>query len=280
MFIRTPNPQPAMTTLFRSLLILPLLLSQTSIPGVSAQDVIITKTITSGPNSEATAAAEFTQPALFTSAILNSTNTYRDQHNASHLVWNRTLEAYANRYLRQVVSRSLPLSSTNLSSTLSSDSGPDSDSSSPSSSASELNPRDRRGKCDFQHSGGPYGENLALGCANASSCVAAWGDERRDYDFSKGDFGESTGHFTQLVWKDTTSVGCGARMCGGDGRDGSGNARGWYLVCEYWPRGNVIGRFTAEVQAQEGAGSLSSRVPPVMLGLVVGLVSTVLTTVT
>lgn len=266
MFIRTPCQQPTMTTLFRSLLVLPLLLSQSSIPGVSAQDVIITKTITSGP-SVATAsadAAEFTSASLFTSAILNSTNTYRDQHNASHLVWNRTLEAFANRYLGQVVSRSLPLSSN-----LSSDSEPN--------FSDRLDARDRRGKCDFQHSGGPYGENLALGCSNATSCVEAWGDERRDYDFARGDFGESTGHFTQLVWKDTTSVGCGARMCGGDGRGGS--ARGWYLVCEYWPRGNVIGKFTAEVQAQEGAGaSLSSRVP-VTMGLVVGLVSSVLTTV-
>ncbi|KAK8034035.1 SCP-like extracellular protein [Apiospora rasikravindrae] len=213
-----------------------LLLSQST-----AQDVI-TKTITSGP-SEATAAAaaEFTSADLFTSAILNSTNAYRDQHNASHLVWNRTLADFANRYLGQVVSRSL-----------SSDAS-DSDS---NSSTATLDRRDnlaRRdsggGKCEFKHSGGPYGENLALGCANATSCVEAWGDERRDYDFGKGDFGESTGHFTQLVWKNTTSVGCGARMCGG----GSGDAKGWYLVCEYWPRGNVIGQFGDQVQAQEGA---------------------------
>lgn len=276
MFIRTTNQQPAtMTTLFRSLLVLPLLLSQVSNYAVSAQDLIITKTITSGP-SEATAsadAAEFTSASLFTSAILNSSNTYRDQHNASHLVWNRTLEAFANRYLGQVVSRSLPLSS-NTSSSASSDS--DSDSSS-ESDFSNLESRDRGGKCDFQHSGGPYGENLALGCSNATSCVEAWGNERREYDFGKGDFGESTGHFTQLVWKDTTSVGCGARMCGGDGR--SGSARGWYLVCEYWPRGNVIGKFTEEVQAQEGGAgaSISSRVP-VALGLAVGLVCSVLTT--
>ncbi|KAK8064248.1 hypothetical protein PG996_008900 [Apiospora saccharicola] len=266
MFIRTSNQQPALTMLFRSLLLLlPVLLT-------SAQDVIITKTITSRPG-EATAtasadAAEFTSASLFTSAILNSTNTYRDQHNASHLVWNRTLEAFANRYLGQVVSRSLPLSS-NLAS----------DSSSSSSSVADLDTRDRRGgKCDFKHSGGPYGENLALGCSNATSCVKAWGNERREYDFGKGDFGESTGHFTQLVWKDTTSVGCGARMCGGDGDSQDGSARGWYLVCEYWPRGNVIGKFTDEVQAQEGAGSsISSRVP-VAFGLMVGLVCSVLTT--
>ncbi|KAK8058031.1 CAP domain-containing protein [Apiospora phragmitis] len=247
MFIRTTTSKTQPTTtamLFHSLLLLPLLLSQfTTTTFASAQDVIITKTITSGPSeATASAAAEFTSADLFTSAILNSTNTYRDQHNATHLVWNTTLADFANRYLGQVVSsRSTPSSS--------------SSSSSESDSSSKLDSgKDKRGdggRCEFKHSGGPYGENLALGCANATSCVEAWGDERREYDFGKGDFGESTGHFTQLVWKDTTSVGCGARMCGGDGSDSS-DARGWYLVCEYWPRGNVIGKFGDEVQAQEG----------------------------
>ncbi|KAK6815786.1 extracellular scp domain containing protein [Apiospora arundinis] len=197
----------------RSLLLAPLLLSSsTTTTTVTAQDVIITQTITSGPTeatASASAAAEFTSSALFTSAILNSTNTYRDQHNATHLVWNRTLEDFANRYLGQVRSTS----------------------SSSSSSSSNLEDRDGRkdrgGRCDFKHSGGPYGENLALGCSNATSCVAAWGDERREYDFGKGDFGEATGHFTQLVWKNTTSVGCGARMCGGgSGGNDDGSARG------------------------------------------------------
>ncbi|ORY55850.1 SCP-like extracellular protein [Pseudomassariella vexata] len=92
--------------------------------------------------------------------------------------------------------------------------------------------------CDFAHSGGPYGENLALGCSNATSCVEAWGNERDEYDFGNPDFSEATGHFTQLVWKTTTDVGCSARICGD---------AGWYLVCEYWPRGNIIGEFREEV---------------------------------
>lgn len=61
--------------------------------------------------------------------------------------------------------------------------------------------------CEFKHSGGPYGENLAIGCSNATSCVEAWGNERDVYDFSNPQFTEETGHFTQLVWNDTTDVG-------------------------------------------------------------------------
>ncbi|KAK6859260.1 hypothetical protein PG995_005113 [Apiospora arundinis] len=96
------------------------------------------------------------------------------------------------------------------------------------------------GKCDLKYSDNPYDENLALGCTNATSCVEAWGNEHREYDFGKRDFGESTGHSTQLVWKYTTSIGCGARMCG------------LVFLCEYWPRGNITGKFGNEVRAQEG----------------------------
>lgn len=99
--------------------------------------------------------------------------------------------------------------------------------------------------CNFKHSGGPYGENLAAGYGNATSSVEGWGDEAKDYDFSKGDFGEATGHFTQLVWKATTSTGCGVADC-----QGENGTPGWYLVCEYWPQGNVIGEFLQEVQGK------------------------------
>jgi hypothetical protein len=57
----------------------------------------------------------------------------------------------------------------------------------------------------------------------------------------------STGHFTQLVWKATEQVGCSRTQC-----DGKGNAPGWFVVCEYWPRGNIVGAFKENVQAQIG----------------------------
>lgn len=66
-------------------------------------------------------------------------------------------------------------------------------------------------------------------------------------DNSPGDFSKETGHFTQLVWKNTTSVGCGRTECNGDGGN---KAPGWYVVCEYYPPGNVVGAFTSMVQGQ------------------------------
>jgi hypothetical protein len=93
----------------------------------------------------------------------------------------------------------------------------------------------REGKTDRKQ-GGPTGENLAAGYANASASVDAWGLERESYSWSKPGFAEATGHFTQLVWSNTTSVGCGRTSCGG-----KNGTPGWYVVCEYYPPGNVVG---------------------------------------
>ena len=74
-----------------------------------------------------------------------------------------------------------------------------------------------------------------------TTAIDGWGLERDDYDFEAGDFDEETGHFTQLVWKNTTGVGCGVEDC---------EEGGWLLFCEYWPRGNIIGTFTDQVEGQ------------------------------
>ncbi|EKV09809.1 SCP-like extracellular protein, putative [Penicillium digitatum Pd1] len=69
--------------------------------------------------------------------------------------------------------------------------------------------------CIWKHSKGSYGENLAYGYQNVSAAVIAWGDEGEIYNFGKPTgFTEETGHFTQLVWKSTTQVGCAAVNCG------------------------------------------------------------------
>lgn len=181
-----------------------------------------TVTITTAPPIPSSS-PEFVTESLFTSAILNSTNFFRAEHNASAVTYNATLERFAQHYL-------------------------DSD----------------RRDCKLAHSGGPYGENLALGCSDAQGCVRLWAAERDEYDFRKPQFGEATGHFTQLVWKNTSAVGCGRRLCG---------AKGWYLACEYWPRGNVVGEFGEEVGKQvNGTGSAGVRPAVGVCALWVGLV--------
>ena len=101
--------------------------------------------------------------------------------------------------------------------------------------------------CKFTHSktGGSVGENLAAGYRNTTAAVEGWGDERKGSDFSDAEFDEKTAHFTQVVWKATTDVGCGAAWC-----DGRGGTPGWYLVCQYFPAGNVVGAFKQNVEKE------------------------------
>lgn len=49
--------------------------------------------------------------------------------------------------------------------------------------------------------------------------------------------------FTQLVWKNSTQLGCGRTNCAGQN-----GVPGWFVVCEFSPMGNVPGEFQANVQ--------------------------------
>lgn len=94
--------------------------------------------------------------------------------------------------------------------------------------------------CAFEHSSSAYGENLAAGTASAlgpERVVAMWAEEVSAYDFKRARFGMDTGHFTQVVWKTTTALGCGVVACK--------SLSIW--VCNYDPAGNVAGDFAANV---------------------------------
>jgi uncharacterized protein YkwD len=95
--------------------------------------------------------------------------------------------------------------------------------------------------CAFAHSGGQYGENLAAGTAGTmspESVVGMWYDEGKHYSFRSGGFSMKTGHFTQVVWRATTHVGCGHTQC--NGMD--------LYVCQYDPPGNVEGGYKDNVK--------------------------------
>jgi pathogenesis-related protein 1 len=87
----------------------------------------------------------------------------------------------------------------------------------------------------FEHSqDGRYGENLWGGTAGSfpiASVVDGWGNEQDNYDVSTNTCAEDKecGHFTQVVWWNTTKLGCG-KATRGDGNDA--------VVCNYDPAGN------------------------------------------
>lgn len=96
-------------------------------------------------------------------------------------------------------------------------------------------------QCVFEHNNTSYGENLAQATdPNVGAMVNDWYSEISAYDFASGT-GNGTGHFTQVIWKSTTQVGCGMAMCSG----------GAILVCNYSPAGNVDGQFVDNVPPRQ-----------------------------
>lgn len=97
----------------------------------------------------------------------------------------------------------------------------------------------------FSHSGGNYkgqdmGENLYM-CggqiATGEKMTKTWYDEVKKYYYGN-DSQSGTGHFTQIVWKDTKEVGFGVATS----RDGS-----YYCVGNYYPAGNWGGEYKKNV---------------------------------
>lgn len=104
--------------------------------------------------------------------------------------------------------------------------------------------------CRMQHSQpqGRYGENLFWGSAVQWSdgrlevqnippqeVVDSWAGERADYDYriNRCTPSKMCGHYTQVVWKSSTSVGCAMAVCA--------DSREQIWVCQYQPAGNWVG---------------------------------------
>ncbi len=71
----------------------------------------------------------------------------------------------------------------------------------------------------------------------ADDVVESWASERQWYDYEadacRAPQGASCDHYTQIVWAETTDVGCGMSVC---------ENKGQIWVCEYYPAGNVVGQ--------------------------------------
>jgi pathogenesis-related protein 1 len=92
--------------------------------------------------------------------------------------------------------------------------------------------------CRMKHrSPNAYGENLFQGTFGAFTAVdaaKAWETEKKDYgggvltDLNWA----PAGHYTQMVWRQTTQLGCGQAICNNT----------LIVACNYHPVGNVLGR--------------------------------------
>lgn len=78
-----------------------------------------------------------------------------------------------------------------------------------------------------------HGENLAWANYTMSikEAIGIWGSERINYNHFTHRSASVTGHYTQIVWKSTTKVGCASSV------SDSGK---YYWVCRYDPSGNFV----------------------------------------
>merc|ERR1719378_1412023 len=109
------------------------------------------------------------------------------------------------------------------------------------------------------------GENIFYSKSkNEGSCVdaaLAWYNEIKDYRYANPGFSGATGHFTQVVWKDSTKVGVGIAH---SAPDGAGFIT-TYIVAKYTPQGNFYQRgkeaeaFRANVASRKSGAKTPTR---------------------
>jgi uncharacterized protein YkwD len=127
--------------------------------------------------------------------IVNEHNVFRAKEHVPPLVWNATLARFSQQYAETL-----------------------------------------KGNCQQIHSSSPYGENLMEGTPGLTwkITVDGWSEEKKNYHYDSDtcDPGKMCGHYKAVVWKTTTSVGCGRIKC---------NSGDTIIMCSYWPPGNYDG---------------------------------------
>jgi pathogenesis-related protein 1 len=88
-------------------------------------------------------------------------------------------------------------------------------------------------QCGLRHdTGSRYGENLAAGThLTPTAAVDMWASEKSAYTYDPR-YEFVAGHYTQIVWRSSVEIGCGAASCNNQ----------TVIVCRYDPPGNVIGQ--------------------------------------
>lgn len=96
----------------------------------------------------------------------------------------------------------------------------------------------------FKHSQLKYGENIYQSTdkkmTDSEAAIAAtnmWYNEISNYDFDEGNWSKTTGHFTQVVWKNSKYFGISVAR----------SAKYVYVCANYDPKGNVLTQFLQNV---------------------------------
>jgi pathogenesis-related protein 1 len=105
-------------------------------------------------------------------------------------------------------------------------------------------------QCQYMHNAGRgnLGENIAAatgGSNTPTSITQLWASEAANYNYAANTCaaGKTCGHYTQVVWRTTTSLGCAMQTCTINCPFTSCVGGMWtFWVCDYAPPGNSGGR--------------------------------------
>ena len=85
-------------------------------------------------------------------------------------------------------------------------------------------------------------------------------------DFPASEYGKASpdmsnfsawGHFSQVVWKSTTEVGCATQYCKTGTDMFPSKTSGWYTVCNYKGAGNMGGAYGENILKSLGKATVS-----------------------
>ncbi len=107
-------------------------------------------------------------------------------------------------------------------------------------------------KNKLEHSNNDYGENLYMIKTEKNTvidkrvivkqAIKTWYSEKNIYNYENpNEKNPNILHFTQIVWKNMNKLGCGVTECIVD------NKKNVVVVCNYKPRGNILGQFKQNV---------------------------------
>ncbi|KAJ5682276.1 hypothetical protein N7462_005441 [Penicillium macrosclerotiorum] len=183
-------------------------------------------TLSTSTAAAATTSATSTATNSYQQAVLYNHNIHRSNHSVSSLDWSADLQASA-----------LALAQ----------------------------------KCVYEHDtsidGGGYGQNIGYGVESSEIGVMItnlmYNDEIGYYPLPYGQADPSMtnfdkwGHFSQIVWKGTTHVGCATVTCDSLGNVDSSSALP-FTVCNYSPPGNYDGEYGTNVLKPGTASTYSA----------------------
>ncbi|KAF3768874.1 hypothetical protein M406DRAFT_355061 [Cryphonectria parasitica EP155] len=131
-------------------------------------------------------------------------------------------------------------------------------------------------RCVFEHDvtigvtdGQAYGQNIAYIAGSdlttdintflASSITNSWFDNEIELYPGYGSEPDMTlfdswGHYSQVVWKGSNSIGCAVQACEAGTLDA--DYPGFFSVCNYWPAGNVETEYADNVLAPLGQANV------------------------